>query len=97
MFPLALYENRDFSNMNVTISGGGGNGSSRQGQTTYNVASAPFIGRDAYEDAYERVPIEDFGKSVLSKLGWQEGKAIGRPAENGKIAKVIQPIEYMPR
>ena len=67
MFPLALYENRDFSNMKVAISGGG-NGS-RSGPA-YDVASAPYIGRDAFEDAYERVPIEDFGKSVLSKLGW---------------------------
>ncbi len=44
------------------------------------------------------MPIEDFGKSVLSKLGWQEGKAIGRinMSGNGK-AGVVQPIEYMPR
>ena len=56
------------------------------------------IGRDAESDAYERVPIEDFGKNVLSKLGWQEGKAIGRinMSGNGKVG-VVQPIEYMPR
>ncbi len=74
MFPLALYENRDFSNLTNV----GKNG------PTYDVASAPYIGRDAQEDAYERVPIEDFGKSVLSKLGWQEGKAIGRLLPNGE-------------
>ena len=77
MFPLALYENRDFSNLtNVGKKNGGG--------PTYDVASAPYIGRDAQEDAYERVPIEDFGKSVLSKMGWQEGKAIGRLPLNGE-------------
>lgn len=56
------------------------------------------IGRDAESDAYERVPIEDFGKNMLSKLGWQEGKAIGRinMSGNGK-GGVVQPIEYMPR
>ena len=62
MFPLALYENRDFSNLNKVGNGKGG--------LMYDVASAPFIGRDMHEDAYERLPIEDFGKSVLSKLGW---------------------------
>jgi len=30
------------------------------------------------EDAYDRMPIENFGKSVLSKLGWSEGIALGR-------------------
>ncbi len=89
MFPLALYENRDFTNLANLGTGKSG--------STYDVASAPFIGRDAQEDAYERVPIEDFGKSVLSKLGWQEGKAIGRLPLNGESSKVVQPIEYMPR
>lgn len=56
------------------------------------------IGRDAESDAYERVPIEDFGKNVLSKLGWQEGKAIGRINMSGNgMGGVVQPIEYMPR
>jgi G-patch domain len=41
-----------------------------QGGMKYDVAAAPFIRRDSEVDAYERVPIEDFGKSVLSKLGW---------------------------
>jgi hypothetical protein len=40
------------------------------------------------------MPIEDFGKSMLSKLGWQEGKAIGRTNLNGAV---VHPIEYMPR
>lgn len=47
-------------------------------ENTYDVAAEPFIGKDAAEDAYDRMPIDLFGKSVLSKLGWQEGKAIGR-------------------
>ena len=41
------------------------------------------------------MPIEDFGKSVLAKLGWQEGKAIGRTNMQG--GGVTQPIEYIPR
>jgi hypothetical protein len=44
------------------------------------------------------MPIEDFGKNVLSKLGWQEGKAIGRSNLDGNVkGAVVQPIEYMPR
>ena len=65
-----------------------------QSANKYDVPSIAQIGRDAESDAYERVPIEDFGKNVLSKLGWQEGKAIGRASGNGKV---VQPIEYMPR
>jgi G-patch domain len=64
----------------------------------YDVASEPFIGRDAETEAYERMPIDEFGKSVLAKLGWQEGKAIGRSnMQQGNSAKITQPIEYIPR
>lgn len=51
------------------------------------------MSRDIGQEAYERVPIDKFGKNVLSKLGWQEGNAIGRNQENG----LIKPIEYIPR
>ena len=55
----------------------------------YDVASEPFIGRDAENEAYERMPIDEFGKSVLAKLGWQEGKAIGRSnMQQGASAKI---------
>lgn len=65
----------------------------------YDVASEPYIGRDIEGiEAYDRMPIEAFGKSVLAKLGWQEGKAIGRTnMEKGGNAKIVQPIEYIPR
>ena len=64
----------------------------------YDVAAEPFIGLDAQVDAYEKMPIEAFGKSVLSKLGWHEGTAIGRTnISHGAKAKIIEPIEYMPR
>lgn len=45
---------------------------------SYDIAAKAYIGKDMEEDAYDRMPIENFGKSVLSKLGWQEGIAIGR-------------------
>lgn len=47
---------------------------------------------DVGEDAYERMPIENFGKSVLSQLGWKEGQALGK---NGK--GLTKPIMYLPR
>ena len=46
---------------------------------------------DASEmEAYENMPIEDFGKAYLRGLGWEDGGAVG----NGKI---VEPIEYVPR
>jgi G patch domain/KOW motif-containing protein len=64
----------------------------------YDVASEPYIGRDIEIEAYDRMPIEAFGKSVLAKLGWKEGKAIGRTNMlQGSNAKIVQPIEYIPR
>ena len=81
LFPLSLYLNRE---------------GTQTYQLSYDIAAAPKIGKDAENDDYDRMPIEDFGKSVLSKLGWQEGKAIGRTnMQNG--AQVTQPIEYIPR
>jgi len=41
-------------------------------------------------EAYENMPIEDFGKAYLRGLGWEDGGAVG----NGKI---VEPIEYVPR
>lgn len=64
----------------------------------YDLANEAKIGKDAEYDGYDRMPIEDFGKSVLSKLGWKEGIAIGRTNLSlGAQAKVTQPIEYIPR
>ena len=81
LFPLALYTNREDPGSAV--------------QLTYDIAAAPKIGKDAEGESYDRMPIEDFGKSVLAKLGWQEGKAIGRTNMLGGV--VTQPIEYIPR
>lgn len=36
------------------------------------------LGKEATLDAYERVPIDQFGKNVLSRLGWKEGSGIGK-------------------
>ena len=63
------------------------------------MATIAHIGSDAAYDAYERMPIEDFGKSVLSKLGWNEGRAIGRSnmLQGKSSSKIADPIEYKPR
>jgi hypothetical protein len=47
---------------------------------------------DVSEEAYERMPIEEFGKNILSGLGWKEGEAIG-----GKNKGLAKPIMYLPR
>ena len=49
---------------------------------------------DAAElEAYESMPIEDFGKAYLRGLGWEEGKAVG----NNPKAAIVEAIEYVPR
>ena len=65
LFPLHLYQNRDFSSMDTS-------------NTTYDVATKATIGRDLDSEAYERMPIDEFGRNVLGKLGWTEGKGVGR-------------------
>jgi len=47
---------------------------------------------DVSQDAYDRVPIEDFGKNILSGLGWREGEAIGNSSK-----ALNKPILYLPR
>ena len=47
---------------------------------------------DISEEAYERVAVEDFGKNILSQLGWKEGEAIGKN-ENG----LAKPITFLSR
>ena len=44
------------------------------------------LGGDATEDSYNRVPIENFGKNVLGKLGWSEDSKIpiGQKTQNEK-------------
>jgi len=44
----------------------------------------------AGHDAYERMPIESFGKAMLRGMGWQEGVGL-----NGK--GLVEPVEYVPR
>lgn len=39
------------------------------------------------------MPIDLFGKNILSKFGWVEGKGIGRNQTNA----IVQPIEYIHR
>lgn len=40
----------------------------------YDVESRPD---EADEEAYEQVPIEEFGKAMLRGMGWESGKPIG--------------------
>jgi len=40
------------------------------------------------------MPIDAFGKNVLSKLGWVEGKGIGR---NPNKNSIVEPIDFLPR
>ena len=44
----------------------------------------------ASADAYEDMPIGEFGKAMLRGMGWEEGVGI-----NGK--EVVEPIEYVAR
>ena len=45
----------------------------------------------ADEEAYERMPIEQFGKAYLRGYNWNEGDGMGRNGE------VIEAVEYVPR
>lgn len=49
------------------------------------------IGADTTDRDYLNVPIGNFGKSMLEKMGWAEGKGVGRNAG------LVQPIEFIPR
>ena len=51
------------------------------------------IGPETTASSYDRVPVDQFGTAVLTKLGWQgTGFGIGRNKE-----KASQVIEYIPR
>ncbi|BBN10621.1 G patch domain and KOW motifs-containing protein [Marchantia polymorpha subsp. ruderalis] len=43
-------------------------------------------------DAYEEMPVEDFGEAMLRGMGWEKGKPIGRNSKD-----VIVPVEYVRR
>ena len=58
-----------------------------------NNESKVHIGTDTTSSSYQRMPVDNFGKEMLSKLGWQgDGHGIGRNKE--KATKII---EYIPR
>ena len=58
-----------------------------------NHESNVFIGEDTTATSYERVSVDNFGKQMLTKLGWQgDGYGIGR-----NYNKPTQIIEYIPR
>lgn len=43
-------------------------------------------------DAYEAMPVEEFGKALLRGMGWKEGAGVGRTNQ-----KAVEPIQYVPR
>jgi len=47
---------------------------------------------DTTLDAYERVPVESFGKGMLLGMGWTPGGAVGNTN-----ARVVKPIEFVAR
>jgi G patch domain/KOW motif-containing protein len=46
---------------------------------------------EASLDAYDSLPVEEFGAALLRGMGWIEGKGIGRGKE------VVKPVEYVRR
>ena len=40
--------------------------------------SSVFIGSETTQDSYSRVPVNAFGKKVMSMFGWQEGQSVGK-------------------
>ena len=59
----------------------------------FNHESKVHIGTDTTSSSYQRMPVDNFGKEMLTKLGWQgDGHGIGRNKE-----KATQIIEYIPR
>lgn len=55
----------------------------------YDVQSRPD---EADEDAYEQVPIDEFGKAMLRGMGWESGKPIGLNNRG-----LVEPIEFVAR
>ena len=56
-----------------------GNQKSREPDLSKMILKKPAevkLGGDATEDSYSRMPIENFGKNVLGKLGWKEDSKI---------------------
>jgi len=47
---------------------------------------------EASLDAYDRVPVDEYGMGMLMGMGWKPGEAIGKSNK-----KVIDPIEFIPR
>ncbi|KAL2653589.1 hypothetical protein R1flu_021717 [Riccia fluitans] len=51
-----------------------------------------LLPNEADLDAYEEMPVENFGEAMLRGMGWEKGKPIGR---NNK--DVVVPVEYVRR
>mmetsp|Transcript_28830 Transcript_28830/g.21469 ORF Transcript_28830/g.21469 Transcript_28830/m.21469 type:complete len:184 (+) Transcript_28830:114-665(+) len=83
LFPVALYSGRQVL---------------QPGSADYNLnlegPAQPKIGYEIDSYAYDRLSVDNFGKSYLSKLGWKEGQILGRGNTNSAL---VDPIEYLPR
>ena len=80
LFPSHLYENKDMQESGmVTIQ------SEQEVEKSLLANKKVNIGESTTEESYERMPIDDFGKSVLQKLGWKEEKPIGKSFKEGEV------------
>ena len=55
------------------------------------------IGESTTEESYERMPIYDFGRNVLQKLGWKEEKPIGKSLKDGEVYSPPKFDKLIPR
>ena len=58
-----------------------------------SLAKSVKLAENPTELSYAKLPVEDFGKAMMRKMGWTEGTGIGRNPQKG----LVQPIEYLPR
>ena len=52
-----------------------------------------IVGHDNDDEAYERMPIQNFGLQMLKSMGWEEGKGLGLNPQNA----LLNPVEFVPR
>jgi len=60
-----------------------------QEKLRFDIASRPD---ETPMEAYENIPVEEYGMAMVIGMGFEEGKPIGK---NGK--GLVEPIEYVPR
>ncbi len=61
---------------------------SREADTARFREDLKALPEDPSLDAYERMPVEDFGMALLRGMGWNEGQGVGRKKEVGDVVGV---------